>query len=223
MVKEVVASTPAEHPVRSYLRRATDMQSDGALVDTFLHARARSYTVADCLDLVSAAGLAFQGWFHKTPYYPYDLAAPVNGFQTLLNELPDTQLWSVMERLQTGNGTHFFLACRPERPKEDYAIDFSAPESLDYVPLTRTACLLSGDEIVWPSGKLKLNPAQLPFVQLVDGRRTIREIIASVVQQGDVGHENIGPVQEFGHRLFRALWRLDFLAMALNTNSGRPK
>lgn len=223
MVKEVVATAPAEHPVRSYLQRARDMQSDGALVDAFLHARARSYTVAECLDLVSAAGLAFQGWFHKTPYYPHNLVAPVNGFQTLLNELPDTKLWSVMERLQTGNGTHFFLACRPERPKENYSIDFSAPESLDYVPLTRTACLLSGDEIVWPSAKLKLNQAQLPFVQHVDGRRTIREIIECVAQQGEVGHENRVLVQEFGHTLFRALWRLDFLAMALNTKSGTPK
>ena len=86
------------------------------------------------------------------------------------------------------------------------------------MPLTRTACLLSGDEIVWPNAKLKLNPAQLPFVQHVDGRRTIREIIECVAQ-GDVGDENSGHVEEFGHRLFRALWRLDFLAMALNTNS----
>jgi SAM-dependent methyltransferase len=222
MVKEAVSTLPADHPVRAYLMRARDLMSDGALVDTFLHARQRSYTVAECLDLVSAAGLAFQGWFNKTPYYPHDLVAPVTGFQSLLNELPDTKMWSVMERLQTANASHFFLACRPERPHDDYAIDFSAPESLDYVPLMRTACLLSGDEIVWPSAKLKLNPAQLPFVEHVDGRRTIREIIECVAQQGDAGHENHQNrvfVEEFGHSLFRALWRLDFLAMALNTNS----
>jgi hypothetical protein len=141
-------------------------------------------------------------------------------------------MWSVMERLQTANASHFFLACRPERPHEDYAIDFSAPQSLDYVPLMRTACQLSGDELVWPSAKLKLEPAQLPFVQHVDGRRTIREIIECVAQQSDAdleSHENTVLVEELGHRLFRALWRLDFLAMALNTNStgqhegGRPK
>lgn len=219
LVKEAVPVLPADHPVRGYLARASDLLSDGAIVDTFLHSRQRSYTVSECLDLVSAAGLAFQGWFHKTPYYPHDLIAPVSGFQSLLNELPDVTLWSVMERLQTANATHFFLACRPERPKEDYTIDFSAPESLDYVPLTRTACLLSGDEIVWPGAKLKLNPAQLPFVQHVDGCRTIREIIERVAEQGDVPQENRAFVEEFGHTLFRELWRLDFLAMALNTTS----
>ncbi len=218
LIKEAIAVLPADHPVRSYLPRARDLLSDGALVDTFLHSRERSYTVAECLDLVSSAGLAFQGWFQKTPYYPDNLLAPASGFQSLLNQLPDTKLWSVMERLQTANATHFFIACRPERPKEHYTIDFSTPGSLDYVPLTRTACLLSGDEIFWPSGaKLKLNPAQLPFVQHVDGRRTIREIVESVARRANVAEESRSDLQEFGRELFQSLWRLDFLAMALNS------
>ena len=41
---------------------ARDLQSsDAALVDTFLHGRQRSYTVDECIDLVTSAGLAFQG------------------------------------------------------------------------------------------------------------------------------------------------------------------
>lgn len=217
MVKEAIAVLPADHPVRSYLKGARDLVSDGALVDTFLHSRQRSYTVAECLDLVGAAGLVFQGWFHKTPYYPHDVVAPASGFQALLNRLPDVQLWSVMERLQPANATHFFMACRPERPKEHYAIDFSTAQALDYVPLLRTACLLSGDDIHLPGAKLKLNPAQLPFVQQVDGRQTIREIIEHVARRGAVGPENAGLVREFGRKLFESLWRLDFLAMALHT------
>jgi SAM-dependent methyltransferase len=219
LVKQAVEMLPADHPARSYLKRAKDLLSDGAVVDTFLHSRQRSYTVEECLDLVSAAGLAFQGWFNKTPYYPDGLVAPVSGFQSVLSRLPDIKLWSVMERLQTANATHFFLACRPERPKENYTIDFSARGALDYVPLTRTACLVSGDDILWPSGtKLKLNPAQRPFVQQVDGRRTIGEIIDDVAQRGDVGAEDADLVREFGRKLFQSLWRLDFLAMALNTS-----
>ncbi|OBI34351.1 methyltransferase [Mycobacterium sp. E2238] len=221
MVKEAIAVLPADHPVRPYLNGARDLLSDGALVDTFLHSRQRTYTVEECLDLVGSAGLAFQGWFHKTPYYPHAFVAPASQFQAMLNQLPDIKLWSVMERLQPANATHFFIACRPERPKEHYAIDFSTDGALDYVPLLRTACLLSGDEIHLPGTKLKLNPAQLPFVQLVDGRRAIREIIESVAQRGDVGPENALLVREFGRTLFQSLWRLDFLAMALNTNPSR--
>ena len=216
-VKDAIAALSADHPVRSYLKRAHDLRSDGALVDTFLHSRQRSYTVAECLDLVSSAGLAFQGWFHKTPYYPHDLLMPASGFQAVLNRLPDIELWSVMERLQTANATHFFIACRPERPREQYAIDFSTAGALDYVPLTRTACLLSGDEIFLPGAKLKLDPAHLPFVQLVDGRRTIGEIIEGVAQRGDVTQASGADLQELGRTLFQSLWRMDFLAMALNT------
>ncbi|MCW2661062.1 MAG: SAM-dependent methyltransferase [Mycobacterium sp.] len=217
LVKDALAVLPGDHPVRGYLKVARDLLSDGALVDTFLHSRQRSYTVQQCLDLVSSAGLAFQGWFNKTPYYPHDLFAPANAFTSVLNQLPDIELWSVMERLQTANATHFFLACRPDRPKEDYVIDFSTAGSFDYVPLPRTACLLSGDEIFLPGAKLKLDPAQLPFVQHVDGRRTIRDIIECVAQSGDVPPDSAADLQEFGRGLFRSLWRLDFLAMALNT------
>ncbi|KLO34318.1 hypothetical protein ABW17_26390 [Mycobacterium nebraskense] len=217
LVKEAIAVLPADHPVRPYLKAARDLLSDGALVDTFLHSRQQSYTVEECLELVSSAGLAFQGWFHKAPYYPHDLVAPASQFQAMLNRLPDITLWSAMERLQPANATHFFLACRPERPKEHYEIDFSTAEALDYVPVLRTACLLSGDEIHSPGTKLKLNPAQLAFVQQVDGRRTIREIIESVAARGDVGPENAELVSQFGRKLFQSLWCLDFLAMALNT------
>ncbi|OBF57132.1 hypothetical protein A5787_25980 [Mycobacterium sp. 852002-50816_SCH5313054-b] len=217
-VKEALATLPGDHPVRSYLKVARDLLSDGALVDTFLHSRQRSYTVEECLDLVGSAGLTFQGWFHKTPYYPHDLVAPAGGFPAALDRLPDTKLWSVMERLQPANATHFFIACRPERPKEQYTIDFSTDGSLDYVPLARTACLLSGEEIFLPGAKLKLDPARLRFVRQVDGRRTIRQIVECVARDRGAANESQVELQESARTLFRSLWRLDFLAMALNTN-----
>jgi SAM-dependent methyltransferase len=217
LVKDALALLPGDHPVQSYLKVARDLLSDGAVVDTFLHSRHRSYTVDECLDLVSSAGLAFQGWFHKTPYYPHDLLAPANAFQSVLSQLPDVKLWSVMERLQTANATHFFIACRPDRPKNHYTIDFSTDESLGYIPLTRTACLLSGDEVLLPGARLKLSPAQVPFVQHVDGRRTIREIVECVAQRPGMAEQSRADLEEFGRKLFQSLWRIDFLAMALNT------
>ena len=219
LVKEAIELLPEDHPVRSYFKRASDLLTDGALVDTFLHSRQRSYTVEESLDLVSAAGLTFQGWFHKTPYYPHDLLTRESGFTLLLNRLPEVKLWSVMERLQPGNATHFFIACRPERPKVHYTIDFSTAEALDYVPLSRTACLLSGDEILKPGGKLRLNCEQLPFVRHVDGARTIREIVESVAQRREVTQTDKADLQDFGLNMFRSLWRLDVLAMALNTGT----
>ncbi|WAC92697.1 class I SAM-dependent methyltransferase [Mycobacterium sp. Aquia_213] len=214
-VKDIIAVLPADHPVRSYLAVARDLQTDGALVDTFLHGRQRSYTVDDCLDLVAAAGLTFQGWFHKSPYYPHEIFTPASKFGNYLAKLAEPELWSVMERLQTVNATHFFLACRPDRPKEQYTIDFSTNQALDYVPMSRTACQLSEADLLGPGYRVRLGPAQLPFAQLVDGRRSIREIAAGVAQRGG---GSTGEAEDFARKLFQELWRLDFLAMALGAS-----
>jgi SAM-dependent methyltransferase len=215
LVKDTISVLPAEHPVHSYLKKARDLQDDAALVDTFLHGRARSYTVDECIDLVTSAGLVFQGWFHKTPYYPHEAFAQPNGFYSAVNALPENRTWSVMERVQTLNGCHFFMACRPDRPKESYTIDFSTTAALDYVPVLRTGCGVSSDQAVWPGGGIPLNPAQLAFARNVDGRRTIREIAASVAQQHDSTGVSATELEEFGRKLFQSLWRLDFIAVAL--------
>jgi SAM-dependent methyltransferase len=221
-VKDTISGLSPDHPLRSYLKIAQDLQSsDAALVDTFLHGRQRSYTVDDCIDLVTSAGLVFQGWFLKAPYYTHDLFTPPSGFHPAVNALPETKLWSVMERVQTLNACHFFMACRPERPKESYTIDFSTEGSLDYVPLMRMRCGLSGAEIFRPDWRTSLNAAQLPFVQHVDGRLTIREIAERVAQSGESRRAGAADLEKFGRKLFQSLWRLDILAMALNGNSYR--
>jgi SAM-dependent methyltransferase len=219
IIKETVLLLPADHPVRSYIKMAQDLQSsDAALVDTFLHGRDRNYTVDGCIDLVTSAGLVFQGWFLKAPYYPPDLIAAPNRLYPLVNALPDAKISSVMERIQTSNGCHFFMACRPERPKESYTIDFSTEDSLDYVPLMRMRCGLSGAEIFRPDWRMSLNAAQLPFVQHIDGRRTIREIAECVAQSGS-RRANAADLEKFGRKLFQSLWRLDFLAMGLKAEA----
>ena len=219
VVKDTIAALPEDHPVNSYLKRAGDLQDDAALVDTFLHGRARSYTVDECIDFVESAGLLFQGWYHKTPYYPQDLAGQPATYYPAVNRLPDNKIWSVMERLQTMNGSHFFMACHPERPKHGYQIDFSSPAALDYVPVFRYRCGLSGGDMMWPGSRVGLNPAQLPFVQHIDGRRSIREIIGCVLRQHGVSGTGPAELESFVRTLFQSLWRVDFVAMALSADS----
>jgi hypothetical protein len=58
----------------------------------------------------------------------------------------------------------------------------------------------------------------LPFVQHVDGHRTIRDIAASVHSEASQ-RGSLADVEKFAGKLFQALWRLDFLAMALDKSS----
>jgi SAM-dependent methyltransferase len=220
LVRQTLSLLPAGHPVQPYLRGARELQFDEALVDTFLHGRERGYTVDDCIDLVTSAGLVFQGWFHKAPYYPHEMFVAPNDVYPAINALPEPTLWSVRERLQPVNACHFFMACRPDRPKESYRIDFSTRDCMDYVPSMRMRCGLSGDEIFRWDWRARLDSAQLPFVQRVDGERTIREIAASVHSEAR-SHGSVADVDKFARKIFQALWRLDLLAMALNSETPR--
>jgi SAM-dependent methyltransferase len=217
IVKDTIATLPDDHPVNGYLRRARDLHDDAALVDTFLHGRTRSYTVDECIDFVTAAGLEFQGWFHNTPYYPQDLAGQPAGYFAAVDALPEKKIWSVMERLHTMNGCHFFMACHPERPKTGYQIDFSSSAATDYVPVFRHLCGISGTEIVWPGSRAGLTPAQVPFVQHIDGHRSIREIVRCVAEEQQVPGDDVARLESFALALFRALWRVDLVAMALRS------
>lgn len=219
MVKEAVAVLGPSHPLRSYMSIAPDLEFDAGLVDTFLHGRERSYTVDDCLDLASSAGLVFQDWFLKTSYYPPTLTEPANDFYTAINGLPREKLWAVMERIKTLNACHFFLACKPERPEQSYRIDFESSRALDYVPLLRLRCGISGDEISRPGWRVRLDPTHLAFAQNIDGERTIREIAERVALSGVLGGTDQAALEYTALELFEDLWRLDFLAVDLSRAS----
>ena len=209
VVKAAVAALPQDHPLRSYMTVAPDLAYDAGLVDTFLHGRDRSFTVADCLDLVAAGGLVFQDWFLKSSYEPD--AAAGNPFFTAVAALPKEQRWGVMERVNHRNGCHFFTACRPERPPETYRIDVASDTALDAVPSFRYRCQLDGEKIVRPGWSRPLAAEQLALVRLVDGRRTIREIIAAAgsAQAGRRPAE----AERFARTLFESLVNRDFLVL----------
>ncbi|MFM7107128.1 MAG: class I SAM-dependent methyltransferase [Planctomycetaceae bacterium] len=212
-VKEAIALLPQDHPVRNYLAMAPDLRFDAGLVDTFLHGRDRSYTVDDCLDLVAAAGLVFQGWFLKSGYHP-----PLpqgGGFHAAVAALPEPRQWAVMERINTRNGCHFFTACRADRPLETYRVDFMSAAVLDAVPAFRLRCGLDGDTVFRHDWRLALDPAQAALVRLVDGRRSIRQIAATAATTSPLVPRTRADQEQFARTLFQSLWQRDFIAMGL--------
>jgi SAM-dependent methyltransferase len=219
MVKQVLEWLPWHHLVRGYLEAATDLQYDAGLVDTFLHGRERGYTVDDCIDFVESAELTFQGWLKKAPYHVHDIVAPTDEVHLALRELPERKIWSLMDRLRTQNGCHFFIACRQDRPKESYIIDFKTLESLDYVPSMRIGCGLAGTEIYKPDWRFGLDPTQLAFAQQVDGKRTIRQMASAVRHVGAATQGSTAKMERYGRTFFESLWRLDVIAVALGNKT----
>lgn len=210
MVKEALATLPQDHPVKSYTNIAPDLRFDAGLVDTFLHGRERSYTVSDCLDLVGGAGLAFQGWFLKSPYYAPPMSR--NPFHSLVASLPEENQWPLMEKVNFRNGCHFFMACRSDRPESAYKIDFASAAAPGYVPRFRYRCGLNGRKLFRHNWTVNASAAEAALAAQIDGRRTIREIAAAA--GGDVFTGQSPADREASAKaILQSLWRLDFLAM----------
>ena len=213
LVKDTIPLLAPDHPVRTYVKNSPDFDANTGVVDTFLHGRQRCYTVTECIDLVTSAGLVFQEWLFKSLYYPHDILALPDRLKSALNALPDVKIWSLMERINALNSSHAFVACRPDRPTADYTVDFSSAEALGYIPVTRTLFRLEGDVVVMPHARVPLSGIELLFIRFVDGRRTIREIAALVVAEPAWQH-GAAVIEDLARKAFQNLWRLDFLAMA---------
>jgi SAM-dependent methyltransferase len=214
LVKDTLMALAPDHPARTYVKSSPDIEADTGVVDTFLHGRQRCYTVPECIGLVESAGLVFQEWLFKTLYYPHDILALPERLKSALNGLPDVEIWSLMERINALNSSHTFVACRPDRPTANYAVDFESAEALGYIPTVRTLFRMEGNVVAMPHAAVPLSPIDLPFIQLVDGRRTIREIAALVATGGAPQPGAADIYEDLARKAFQNLWRLDFLAMA---------
>lgn len=209
LVRDAIAGLPLEHPLHSYLSIAPDLSDDAGIVDTFLHGRERAYTIDGCRELVADAGLAFQDLFLRAPYYAP--ARTNNAFLSAVSQLPREMQWSVMERVNSRNACHFFLARRADQPPQEYAIDFTSPAALDYVPSFRHRCGYEGGQVVRPNWRMPLDPREAAIAQQIDGSRSIRHLSATV--GGPVTQAQ--DLERHALDLVRSLWQLDFIAITL--------
>lgn len=219
-VHEALATLPPDHPVASYRTIAPDLGSDEGVIDTFLHARERSYTVDDCLALVSGAGLAFQGFFFKLPYHAPP--APPGSFLARVAALPAERQWSIMERIQFRNGCHYFTACLPGRPRDSYAIDFRDGSAQRYVPSLRHRWTVQPSMLVHGQRAMPLDSVQRTIVGLIDGHRTIAQIAAHASTAQALPALDTAGREAALSDFFRLLWNLDVVAIGLEGAATAP-
>jgi SAM-dependent methyltransferase len=215
MVKDALRELPQDHPVRSYLPLAPDLEFDAGLVDTFLHERERSYTVDGCRQLVAAGGHVFQDLFFKAPYHPPLQTG--SAFLSSIAQLAPEKQWSIMERINFRNACHFFMACRPERAPASYKIDFASTDTLSWVPAFRYRCAMSGDEIVRPDWRTRLTDEQLPVIGRIDGQSTVADIIDSIRNDPTQYGAFDGDIESRTRAILEMFWKLDFLAFSIPT------
>lgn len=211
MVREALATLPHDHPVKSYLNIAPDLNYDAGLVDTFLHGRERNYTIPECLDLITKSGLVFQDLLFKAPYSPP--LSSTNPFLASVAQLGKAQQWAIMEQVNFRNGCHFFTACRADRPESTYKIDFQDALALGYVPALRHRCALNGHQLSRPGWAMSLDALQSHAASLVDGQRTLAEIAQALSSGPAPSFVNVKQAEKFVREWFQSLWQLDFVSV----------
>lgn len=213
MVRDALQSLPDDHPIKSYIAFAPDLQYDAGLVDTFLNGRERSYSIPECLELVQTAGLVFQDLFLKSPYYPPSLST--SPFHASIACLPAEKQWAIMEKVHFRNACHFFTACRPERGGETYKIDFTQPDAIHYVPSFRHRCGYADFEIFRPNWSMEIDTTQRALLAELDGYKSIKEIVALVYRSDLMNGLSCEGLESFAVAFFERLWKLDFVAIGL--------
>lgn len=202
-VRKILRELPGRHYAQDYIRAAAELRDDAALIDTFLHAQDRAYTVPEIMELVQRSGLRFENWVDSHPYWRNCLWGPESAVAAAVDPLPAVQHWAAVEMLGQLIGMHFFTARHRQAPAA--AVDFDRGPWLSFVPhhspgLARKAA----GAFVRGQYELYCTPLEQFVLDGVNGKRTIDEIIQVPALEELPSEER----NEFARRYFEHLWKL---------------
>jgi SAM-dependent methyltransferase len=221
VVKKTLDALAPEHPLAAAKNKLGDLHFDAGVVDLFLNARERSYTVEDCLSFVADAGLVFQGWVENAYYHPDGCLRADHPLFAALAELPEPDIWAATDLFHCNPG-HFFVACRADRPTTQYRIDFAGAEALHYVPIRRAGVAVhpadgrgAAPRLVRQGLVTPISASQARLLNEVDGRRSVQDILAAARAAGLPGTAD--EAEQFARAYFRSLWRMGLIFVKLVT------
>jgi SAM-dependent methyltransferase len=171
LVRATIQHLPPRHPARWYFDTSPEMNSDAAIVDTFLHTQDTAYSVSDVLDFVEKNGLAFKGWLDSA-LYNQDMAGV--GYN-----IPDRDRWSIVENLSGRMGQHRFMVSSPERDSKS-EITFEGNNWLDYFPQRNPELQPSNfdpNKCVRGAHEFIMSPPEAVLLTESNGRKPIAQIM----------------------------------------------
>ena len=208
---------PPWHHVATYVKTDRDLSFDAGLVDTYLHARERAYTIADIMQLIEDCELKFQGWHDNLDYsISFQIPDPQNPLRLIIEQLPLVDQWRCVELIGQALARQFFLVCHKDRPDRDFVLDFSGDEWLDYVPNLRPGLRVQQPEafegeplstLPRPTATVRfghrvvLGPLESVLLGRIDGERTILEILDDEAIDASNAMRNVQRARAFFQRM----------------------
>ena len=216
LVKATLKFLPVRHPASFYIKHAPDIGYDSGIVDTFLHAQDRAYTVGEALQFVRKNGLDFWSWIEPAMYSAREAFAPDHPLRHKILALPEEEKWKLIELLTQRFGFHQFFLCHPERiPKK---IMFDQPDWKNFVPVFSPGLKIVEQDDDSEPHVIKLARARYKFkvgrganlIKLVDGQRPISEIATLALEKvpemtRDWVRSFFTTMHESGHLMY---WRM---------------
>jgi SAM-dependent methyltransferase len=210
LVRDTLASLPANHYVHTFTRRYPAKTADTDMVDTFLHVQDRAYSVTEALELVRSNRLCFQTWVDQGAYSLENLK-PDSLLVSAARSLPIEEQWAIVEATTLLIDKHQLIVCRPEREARACAIDFADGDWLNYFPVRHPWFRFVADpdpatgvvDVVRESLKFNVDFRTAMLLQAATGRRSIREAL------GMSAFTSIPwePRLERGRRIYERMWR----------------
>jgi SAM-dependent methyltransferase len=176
--RDIFANLPAHNRLAQYEQAKWSLENrrDECFADMYVHPQEIDYNVETLFQLIDASGLEFLGF--SNPQY-WDLGRLLGNSPELMaraNQLSDRQRYRLIELLDPEISHYEFFLGRPPIPKQDWQED---GELLQAIP--EISPCLDG----WPGETIfdfeykvvKLLPAEMSFLQAIDGEKTVAEIL----------------------------------------------
>jgi SAM-dependent methyltransferase len=196
-VRATIQLLPPRHPARWYFDTSPEMNSDAAIVDTFLHTQDTAYSVADVLDFVEKNGLAFKGWLDSALYNEDMVGLGYN--------ISDRDRWSIVENLSGRMGQHRFMVSSPERDRKS-EISFEGNNWLDYFPQRNPELQPSNfdpNKGVRGAHEFTMSPLEAVLLAESNGRKPIAQIMKHKSLAKLETNKRTALVKEFYQRMWR--------------------
>jgi len=207
---------PTTHPLTRLLQEARDFRSEAGLADALLHPQDRAYSVPQLLEFLNDNGLTFGRWLRQAPYSLQ--AGLLSQIPRALRavQLPLEDQYAAAELFRGNMMRHAAIAYRDDNAGVR-RMRFDDDGWLAYIPIRSPDTLTMRDRL--PTGCaailinrahsqtdicLPIRPAEMQLLGAIDGKRTIREMLAS-----DAERE-----RDAARSLFERLWWHDQVVFA---------
>jgi SAM-dependent methyltransferase len=186
---------PPAHPLTRLLHEVPDFRSEAGLADALLHPQDRAYSVPQLFEFLESNGFAFARWLRQAPYSLH--AGLMSRIPDALRAttLPLVDQYAAAELFRGNMMRHSAIACRDDDAGVA-RISFDDDGWLGYIPIREPDTVIVRERLPPGAAAILINRAHshtdifLPvnsrekrLLEAIDGKRTIRELLASETER----------------------------------------